>query len=198
VRAETFFRAAEEKRGADGTATGWANTENSSNSSRDLLETPLHVATGTQHVGFRVNEEEFLLAVSCVREIIMVPTITFVPRATDAIEGILALRGEIMPVLNPRRMWGMPRGGVTPQSRVIIMHHELGGFGLVVDEITDFLSLEDDEIEDVPSNFFSQEFSVVDGVAKRGDRVRGVLGFERLVRLLPFTEEVVINDSEEG
>jgi purine-binding chemotaxis protein CheW len=104
------------------------------------------------------------------------------------VEGILALRGEIKPVLNLRRLWGMERAQVTTHTRVVILQHEESGFGLVVDEITDFISLEESQIEAVPASVFSQEYAVLEGVAKHGDKVRGVLGFERLLSLLPVDE----------
>jgi purine-binding chemotaxis protein CheW len=173
---------------ADG-ASAWEQMENAfATGSRDLLEAESHQDTGVQHIGLRVAREELLLAVRFVREIIMLPTITFVPRAATAIEGILALRGEIMPVLNLRRLWKLDRGSATSSTRVVILQHEVGGFGIIVDEITDFVSLEENQIEAVPQNFFSQEYSVLEGVAKVGEKVRGVLGFERLLKLLPLAE----------
>lgn len=157
--------------------------------SRDLLAIEGAKEKGVQHIGLRLASEEFLLAVRHVREIIMLPTITFVPRAPEAVEGILALRGEIMPVLNLRRLWRLERGSPTSQTRVIILQHVESGFGVIVDEITDFVSLDEQQIEAVPSNFFAQEYAVLEGVAKVGERVRGVLGFERLLTLLPLDAE---------
>jgi chemotaxis signal transduction protein len=110
-------------------------------------------ADSVQHLGFRVSNEHFLLEVTEVREIIMLPTITFVPRSPKAVEGIFALRGEIMPVLNLARYWEMARMAPTNHSRVVILQAGESGFGLVVDEITDFVSLQKSQIEAVPSGF---------------------------------------------
>ena len=173
-----------------GSGSAWATMESAfAGGTRDLLETEPTNETGVQHIGLRVAREELLLAVRHVREIIMLPTITFVPRAPAAIEGILALRGEIMPVLNLRRLWKLERGSPTSHTRVVVLQHEEGGFGVIVDEITDFVSLEEAHIEAVPQNFFSQEYAVLEGVAKVGEKVRGVLGFERLLALLPSADE---------
>lgn len=187
-------------RRAPESGAAWAMGESAFNGkSRDLLDAAgKAAATGTQHLGFKLGHEEFLLEVVNVREIIMLPTITFVPRAPAAVEGILALRGEIMPVLNLRRLWGMERGKVTSHTRVLILQHEESGFGLVVDGITDFITLEESQIEAVPSNFFSQEYAVLEGVAKLGDKVRGVLGFEKLLGLLPRTDTSADESGEEA
>ena len=171
--------------------SAWSAMESSlANGARELMEVGANADAGIQHIGLRLAHEEFLLAVVHVREIIMLPTVTYVPRAPAAVEGILALRGEIMPVLNLRRLWRMERGQPTSHTRVIILQHEEAGFGIIVDEITDFVSLESSFIEGVPARSVAREFAVLEGVAKVGDKVRGVLGYERLLTLLPsITDE---------
>ena len=155
--------------------------------------------SGTQHLGFRVGKEHFLLEVTEVREIIMLPTITFVPNGPKAVEGIFALRGEIMPVLNLSRYWDMERVGPSNHSRVVILQKGDAGFGLVVDEITDFVSLETNQIEAVPSSFFAPEYAVLCGVAKWNDKVKGLVSSEKLVSLLPAqTEETDSAEEEQG
>ena len=156
--------------------------------SRESMASETKVDRGLQHLGFRISTERFLLPVTHVREIIMLPTVTFVPRGPLAVEGILALRGEIMPVLNLRRLWGMEKGGPSNHTRVVILQVSEAGFGFIVDEITDFISLEPHQIEAVPSNFFSAEYSILEGVAKSGERVRGIVSVERMLRLLPISD----------
>ncbi len=170
--------------------SAWSAMESTlANGARDLMESGAIADAGIQHIGLRLAHEEFLLAVAHVREIIMLPTVTYVPRAPAAVEGILALRGEIMPVLNLRRLWRLERGQPTSHTRVIILQHEDAGFGIIVDEITDFVSLESSLIEAVPASYFAREFAVLEGVAKVGEKVRGVLGFERLLTLLPSSAD---------
>jgi purine-binding chemotaxis protein CheW len=140
--------------------------------------------TGVQHIGFKVSEEEFLLPMEGVREIIMLPKITYVPRSNDAIEGIIALRGEIMPVLNLRRLLGFSKGETTPATRVIILQGPNGGFGSIVDEITDVVWLQRHEIETIAQNFFSSEYKVLAGVAKIGEKMRGIVDIHQLLLIL--------------
>jgi purine-binding chemotaxis protein CheW len=174
----------------------WSRMEQAfSGQSRELLDESLAQETGVQHLGFKLGEDEFLFAVDQVREIIMLPTITFVPKAPAAVEGVLALRGEIMPVLNLRRLWGLSRGAPSSHTRVLILQHEDAGFGVIVDAITDFISLDLKHVESVPSNFFSQEYSVLQGVAKVGAKVLGVIGFEKLLELLPHLHDEQVERS---
>ena len=151
----------------------------------------LNISThvGVQHIGFKLHEEEFLMPVKVVREIIMLPPLTFVPKSKGALEGIIALRGEIMPVLNLRRYLGFPRGVAIPTTRVVILQHEDSGFGVLVDEITDFMWLQRHDVESIPQNFFSNEYAVLAGVAKQGETVRGVVDVARLVLVLSLGQE---------
>lgn len=136
---------------------------------------------GSQYIGFRIHTEAFLLSVEPVQEIIMMTNVTFVPGSHEAVEGIISLRGEIMPILNLRRLLGFPRGGVTQSTRIMIVHTEVGGFGIIVDAITEFVRLKESEIESIAQNFFSHEYKVLGGVAKEGAVVRGILDVRKLL-----------------
>ncbi|MBX9704183.1 MAG: chemotaxis protein CheW [Silvanigrellaceae bacterium] len=140
--------------------------------------------SGEQFIGFKIFEEEFLLPMILVREIIMLPTITYVPKAVFAVEGIISLRGEIMPVLNLRRFLRFSRGSATPSTRVIILQSDKGGFGIIVDEITEFAWLEKSEIDSIPQNFFPEEYRILSGVSRFADKIRGILDVEQLVQEL--------------
>jgi len=139
---------------------------------------------GIQHIGFKLHTEEFLLPMTPVREIVMLPTITYVPKSKNVIEGLVALRGEIMPVLNLRRVLGFPKGCASPTTRVIILQSPYGGYGLVCDEITEFVWLQQSDVESIPQNFFSSEYKILSGVAKLGEKVRGILEVEKLIALV--------------
>lgn len=147
--------------------------------------------TGLQHIGFKLYTEEFLLPVNQVREIIMLPNITYVPHSDLSLEGIIALRGEIMPVLNVRRLLGFPKGAANASTRVIIVQLKLGCYGMLVDEITDFAWLEVQDIENIAQNFFSAEYRVLSGVAKQGERVRGIMDIAKLATHIASQQDQV-------
>ncbi|MES2613789.1 MAG: chemotaxis protein CheW [Bdellovibrionota bacterium] len=139
------------------------------------------ISPGVQHIGFKLHSEEFLLPMALVREIIMLTTITFVPKSSLLLEGIIALRGEIMPVLNLRRFLKFPRGKAETTSRVIILQCQYGGFGVIVDDITEFVWLQSVEIESIPQNFFPSEYKILLGVARVGNKIRGIIDLDKIV-----------------
>jgi len=86
-------------------------------------------------VVFRLGPESYGLRLHEVREIIMVGQITPVPRAPQFVDGVLNLRGEVMPVVDLRTRFGLPRVEATTISRILIT--SIGGVftGLVVDAV---------------------------------------------------------------
>lgn len=134
---------------------------------------PIH--QGRQFLAFRVAEQELLVAVDDVREIIMPPPITFIPRASRELEGVIALRGEILPVVNLRRMLGFAPAQLTATTRILIVRPEQNDFGIIVDEITQFLWLHEEDIGQISQGYLTDEFKVVGGVAKTGATVRPLL-----------------------
>lgn len=173
----------------DDTASGYINDV----TDEGVIQTP-----GVQYIGFKLHKEEFLLPMSLVREIIMLTTITFVPGAKFMMEGIIALRGEIMPVLNLRRFLKFERGKADSTTRVIILHCDYGGFGIIVDDITEFVRLQPTEIESIPQNFFPAEYKILAGVSRVGDRIRGIIDLEKIVSELTFDlKEETENEDEQ-
>ena len=101
-------------------------------------------------VVFRLAAEAYALRLHEVREIIMVGNITPVPRAPSFIEGVLNLRGEVMPVIDLRDRFGLPRQPVTNVSRIVIT--PIGGVstGLIVDSVDEVKSIDPKRLEDPP------------------------------------------------
>ncbi len=142
----------------------------------------------TQHVGFVLHQEEFLLPMVFVREIIMLTTITFVPFAKFIVEGVIALRGEIMPVLNLRRFLKLPKGTEQSTTRIIILQCSFGGFGIIVDNIIEFAKLQKNDIEIIPQNFFPPEYKLISGLSRTENKIRGIFDVEKIVAEL-FSEK---------
>jgi purine-binding chemotaxis protein CheW len=93
-------------------------------------------------VVFRLGPESYGLRLHEVREIIMVGQITPVPRAPKFVDGVLNLRGEVMPVVDLRTRFGLERTEATTISRILIT--SIGGVftGLVVDAVTEVRPVE--------------------------------------------------------
>ena len=137
-----------------------------------------------QFIGLVIGSEEFLLPILNVREIIMFPPITFLPNAPKFIEGVINLRGIILPAINLRKMMGVPKPEKIAASRIIIAKHENIAFGLIVDAITYVMPLlpQDIQNQNLPKKGPGSEF--IGSICKQGPKVKGILDLSRIMNLL--------------
>jgi purine-binding chemotaxis protein CheW len=132
-----------------------------------------------QYVVFSLGGEEFGIDIMRVREIKKLPRVTSIPNATAYIEGVINLRGEVLPVLDLRTRFGLPRQEATEQSRVIIVELEAGKVGLVVDGVTEVLRTETDALQDTPE-LLSVDTRFIEGVGNVDDRLLLILKLDEL------------------
>ncbi|MCX6128463.1 MAG: chemotaxis protein CheW [Proteobacteria bacterium] len=137
--------------------------------------------TVRQFIGLLISKEEFLLPIEVTNEIIMLNQLTFVPRAPRFIEGVINLRGTILPAINLRLMMGLPNAAPGPQSRIIIAHYEEIMVGLIVDGITYVISINEDQLQQqvLPSRGGGTE--LITTISKRGSQVNGILDIAKIL-----------------
>ena len=134
-----------------------------------------------QFIGLLIGKEEFLLPIEFMNEIIMVPQITYVPSAPRFIEGVINLRGKILPAINLRQIIGLDTVLPGPQSRIIICHSEDIMIGLIVDGITYVVSLNPDQVQNQSVSNKRTGSEVISGISKRGDQVNGIIDIGKVV-----------------
>ena len=132
-------------------------------------------------VVFRLGSEAYGLRLHEVREIIMVGLITPVPRAPSFIDGVLNLRGEVMPVLDLRDRFGLPRQASTNLSRIVIT--PIGGVftGLVVDAVDEVKTVDQRKLEDPPRVASAGANTYIQKVARTDAGVVFILNLQQLL-----------------
>jgi purine-binding chemotaxis protein CheW len=135
-----------------------------------------------QVVGFRIGNETYGVRIGSVREIVRVPEITIVPNAPDIIEGVINLRGKIIPVMDLRKRFGS--SGIQPdkKNRILVVELENKLLGLIVSSASEVLKIPPSEIESPGSVFAEGESSYVTGVGKLKGRLIILLDIARLLR----------------
>ncbi len=138
-----------------------------------------------QFIGIKIAGEGFLLSIDYINEIIMLPNITYVPNSAKYIEGVVNLRGTILPVVNLRKMMGMPKGDPTAATRIIICKEENLNLrvGLLVDNITFVISLLPDDVDTSSPPSAASGHEMLNGVSKHGSSVSGVLDLQRILAI---------------
>jgi purine-binding chemotaxis protein CheW len=93
-------------------------------------------------VVFRLAEEEYGVAIASVREIIRVPeAMTKVPRTFEALEGVVNLRGQVLPVVDLRTRFGLPRVERDERQRIVVLALQGGQTGFVVDAVQEVMKV---------------------------------------------------------
>ncbi len=134
-----------------------------------------------QIVGFRIGRETFGLPISLVREIVRVPEITSVPNAPDYIEGVINLRGRIIPVVDLRKRFGEMIEAST-KNRIVVVEMESRFIGLMVNSASEVLRLPPSEIEAPHSVFQDGELNFITGVGKLKGRLVILLDLNRVLQ----------------
>jgi purine-binding chemotaxis protein CheW len=105
-----------------------------------------------QFVVFRLGDEEFGLPVDAVDEVARLPeTLTRLPKAPKFLSGVINLRGDILPVIDQRKRFGMaPYGGPAGRQRLLVLRGGKHRAGLVVDAISQVLTVPEDLVAEAP------------------------------------------------
>jgi purine-binding chemotaxis protein CheW len=135
-----------------------------------------------QVVGFRIGRETFGLPISLVREIVRVPEITAVPNAPDYIEGVINLRGRIIPIVDLRKRFGEKSFELNKKNRIVVVELESRAIGLLVNSASEVLRIPPSEIEEPHSVFKEGELNYITGVGKLKGRLVILLDLARILQ----------------
>ncbi len=132
-----------------------------------------------QLVVFKIGNEEFGVEIAQVREIVRLLEITYMPKAPEFIEGVVNLRGQIVPIIDlAKRMSvkGQERG---ENTRIVIIEIQDNTVGMIVDSVSEVLRLPADGIEDVPGLITTEvPEQYIQGVGKLTDRLLVLLNLD--------------------
>jgi purine-binding chemotaxis protein CheW len=103
-----------------------------------------------QMVTFNLGHEEFGLNILQVREINRMVEITRVPQAEGFVEGIINLRGKVVPIIDLRKKFGMPEKKHDNHTRIVVVNVTGETVGLVVDGVSEVLRIPVGSLEDAP------------------------------------------------
>jgi len=146
-----------------------------------------------QFVGFRVENEEFGVNIQQVQEIIWLPEITKVPRAPTYVEGIVNLRGSVLPVLDIRKRFGLAVTAATDSTSIVVVDIDGHKTGVIVDSVSEVLRFSRDAIEPPPPIVKGVDASFVKGVGKLegGQRMLIILELSRVLLMEGAAASVV-------
>jgi purine-binding chemotaxis protein CheW len=114
-------------------------------------------------VCFELRAQELALPIADVRETLPVPPITRVFLVPPCLAGVFSLRGEIVPVIDLGILLGLPATAVGDDSKIVVVDHEAGVVGIVVDKLRDLRTVEG-TLDPPPANLAAEVASLMLGV----------------------------------
>ncbi len=139
-----------------------------------------------QLVSFTIGSEEFGVDILKVQEINRMTAITRVPNAPQYVEGIINLRGKIIPIIDLRKRLGATSGEYDKDTRIIVV--ELAGkiMGFIVDSVS--------EVRRIPSGITERPPAMIAGI--RGDYITAIAKLEDRLLILLDLEKILSSDEQ--
>lgn len=134
-----------------------------------------------QVVAFQLAEAEYAVEISNVQEINRLLNITRVPKAPAYIEGVINLRGNIIPVINLHKKFNLESQSFDEDTRIIVFQFNDIKAAVIVDSVSEVIQIERDNVEETTSIYSSIDTEAIKGMAKIEERVLILLDLERML-----------------
>ncbi len=134
-----------------------------------------------QLVSFNLGNEEFAVDILIVQEINRMIEVTKVPNAPDFIEGIIDLRGKVIPIVDLRSRLGMPQKEYDVHTRIIVVEIDSNIIGFIVDSVSEVLRIDESITEPPPSAVAGIDSDFITAVGKLDGRLLILLDLGRIL-----------------
>jgi len=143
----------------------------------------LKINQNIQLVSFNLAEEEFGIYIQNIQEIIKVPSITRVPLTEAFVEGVINIRGNIIPVVNLKMKISSRISETTAESRIIIIYIKNRKVGFLVDNVNEVIRTTENNIHQPPEESIDEDNNeYISGVYSLKDRLVTILDVENLLK----------------
>ena len=155
------------------------------------------IATKAVHVGkalsdkegkyltFALGAEEYGLEILKVREIIGYMDITAIPQTPPHVKGVINLRGQVIPVVDIRTLFGMDAKSITEETCIIVVeisqNRRTFSTGVIVDHVSEVLDIPEEAIEEAPQLGGSVDTDFILGMGKVNDSVKILLNIDKVL-----------------
>ncbi|WP_134686468.1 chemotaxis protein CheW [Brevibacillus migulae] len=124
-----------------------------------------------QCILFKMGSEFYGLSIAIVKEIIKPLPVTKVPKSPLFVEGVIDLRGRILPIVNIRSMFGLDPVPLTEDSRFVDIQLDGLNIGIVVEAVSEVVRIGAKQIEAAPSMIAGVDGKFLNGIARVEDKL---------------------------
>jgi purine-binding chemotaxis protein CheW len=134
-----------------------------------------------QIIVFEIGSVEFGVNIAAVESSIKMQPITHMPQAPAFVEGVTNLRGKVLPVLDLRKQFGLSPKDADHSSRFIVVSVDQTQVGMIVDGVSEVLTVADDIVEAAPAIARTVDSALITGIAKLDGRLVILLDLDRVL-----------------
>lgn len=137
---------------------------------------------GIQYIVVKIGSEQYGIDIKYVDNIVRLQKITRVPKIQNYFKGVINLRGEIVPVMSLRLKMNQPESEYTNAARIIILKLEpQAAIGMIVDEVKEVVTLDEEEIEKVVYNAKDENAGYIIGIGKHEGELISLLDLNAVI-----------------
>lgn len=134
-----------------------------------------------QYIVIKLGKEQYGINIQNVQNIVRMMKITRVPKAPYFINGVINLRGEIIPVMSIRKKFDLDIDEYTNATRIIIVTLDGSDMGIIVDEVREVIELPEENIEIINSDINDDKGNYISGVGKVDNELVTLLNLDGLI-----------------
>lgn len=138
-------------------------------------------SVSNEYLTFSIDSQDYGIDILSVREIRAWTEVTNLPNTPEFVRGIINLRGTIVPIYDLRVRFGGGRTTPTSMHVVIVVVAANGTFGLLVDSVSDILSIAEPDLQGVPETGMAADYRFLSAIVARGDRMVSIIDLDHLV-----------------
>ena len=157
----------------------------------------------TQYLTFHLAGEEYAVGILQIREIITYGTLTKVPHTPPSIRGVINLRGNVVPVVDLGRKFGLTASPVTDRTCIVIVEANINEnrtvTGVIADSVSQVISMSENDILPAPAFGTRVRIDFLRGMGKSGDKFVLVLDIDKVLSaddLAPMAPAINASEQE--
>ncbi|OEJ14409.1 chemotaxis protein CheW [Brachyspira hampsonii] len=158
-------------------------------------ENRVDLEDSTNLVTFRLGSGEYAIDIMQAKEIIKMEKITLIPNAPDFVEGVINLRGNIIPIIDLKKRFNLEETEGDKNTGIIIVKIEDVDMGIIIDSISKVVSISNSDIQPPPPMLSGIGQKYIKGVGKLEDKLLVVLDLEKLFATDDDDDEAPIADN---
>ena len=134
-----------------------------------------------RYVCFYIDKGRYGIILNKVMQIIRYEGITEVPKAPPFVEGVINQRGEVIPVINVREKFGLPREVFSKKNRIIVISHKKKSYGLLVDSARNIYEITEEILTEKTDTILGVSHDFISGIANLKDGLLVLIDINKII-----------------